>query len=321
MGINYSLGVEETYAAFAIACMIAKMGVRILETAIARHRSQQDGDWPSWVPHWRTPRDKPVFLYTALKPLSETYVLSGKPDYGGGIQVRALFLGIPMEPQSGQKHRPEIEHTVLFPRVVRKSDRGICESLPSTIDAVCDLSHWHYEQGGAMCDCGNGVNQVNHTDDIDSPMGQFTEQLINRILELARMEKRWTFNYSLAREVPSSYCLEPGMTLPPEVKIADYTVFMAINATPPPIFSKSCTTHMLVLGSRGVRDGDRLYIVGPLINPFRRNDPVYNGHHAVILRPCGDVSDTYKVVGEVILLGKILFRPDATTHTQVFRLV
>jgi hypothetical protein len=51
--IDYTLGIQDTYKAFAIACMSSGKMTRILESALAHAHLQDPELWPSWLPDWR----------------------------------------------------------------------------------------------------------------------------------------------------------------------------------------------------------------------------------------------------------------------------
>jgi hypothetical protein len=57
--VNYSLGVGETYEAFALACLMEATSATLIWTALlTRRHSPPPINWPSWVPDWRVPPQK-----------------------------------------------------------------------------------------------------------------------------------------------------------------------------------------------------------------------------------------------------------------------
>jgi hypothetical protein len=74
MDIDYALDVQDTYRAFALACISSGRLTQVLNNVLSRC-PQYTEDWPTWVPDWRKPN---TAIYVPIEATCPDFDISGR---------------------------------------------------------------------------------------------------------------------------------------------------------------------------------------------------------------------------------------------------
>ncbi|KAF2822669.1 hypothetical protein CC86DRAFT_410254 [Ophiobolus disseminans] len=282
LNIDYSLGVQETYTNFAIACMKKQKTLRILEAAVTRPRQVEGEDWPSWLPDWRLQPTTPGIILGKPPMLPDFYLAFMSDVNGCTIKLQITMVrGVRVQsPASGQPVN-------ISPTIVSKTDITSGNSTSQLLRTATNMYRQAASCGGQdLCldldasDANGGLDNEVASQYITKPgcllILNLVEYLVNfapvndyfdKCSDLSTLGNEWISHITNGDKMNSEITLSPKVV----ELMASCTLFTASNLGTGKYDHTTPMLPMLGLGPKALQTGDKLMVVAEATKP--KKDP------------------------------------------------